>query len=121
MDLGDIATGKLYDGRISPIGSIRGDYDRGSGRLRLCESICQVRDLIAGHLSSVRIRKKAICHEHSQLAEARLDPNSPVGVIGAPDFDAGRMPLVGDNFGTCEGQEIAATNDGTPFVAILAL
>jgi hypothetical protein len=100
-----MATGKLYEGRIPLIGGIRSDHDRGAGHLRLCESIRQVRNLVSGHLPSVWIRKMAICHKHGQLAEVRLDPDSPVSVARPPDLDTRSMGIIGDEFALSEGKD----------------
>ena len=107
VDLGDIAARELHDGRIPLIGGIGSDQNRDSGRLGLGESIREVCDLIAGRLPPVGKRKMAIRHQHGQLAEVRLDPNSPIGVSRAPDLDAGRMRVIGDDFAMREGNETA--------------
>src|SRR5580658_6128101 len=107
VDLGNVATRKLHESRISVIRGVGSDQDRGSCHLRLCESIGQVRNFVSGCLLSVRIRNAESSHEYGYFAEGRLDSNASIGVARTPDLDARCADVIGDHFAMREGQETA--------------
>src|SRR5437879_13229005 len=94
MNLGDVATWELDEGR-PPIGRrVWVDHDAHAGRLRSGQGHVEVERLVARHLAPVRVRKMAIGHEGDDGAERGGEANTPVGAVRSADLDAGRLRIV---------------------------
>jgi hypothetical protein len=94
VNLGDVAAGKLHDGRISLISDVRSDKNHDTDCFGFGQGAREVSDLISGHLSSIWIREVTIRHKCSHLAELGFDADSAISIGWATDFDTGRVSIV---------------------------
>jgi hypothetical protein len=81
MDLRDVATGKLHQGRPPVGGRVGLDQHASPGTLSLGQGRVQVGRLVAGLLSPVRVWEMAIHHEDGDVAERRRDADPPDKVL----------------------------------------
>src|SRR6476660_4949621 len=98
MDLGDVAAGKLHDGRIPTISGVGSRQYVRAGRFRLFQGLGQIVNVVASQLVPVRIRQMPISYEYGHLTESRLDADTPIRVVRSPNFDTRRTGIVGDDF-----------------------
>src|SRR2546430_16399019 len=69
MNFGDIATGKLHEGRPPVVGRIRFDQHARAGKLRLCHGRIDVEHPVTCQLSPVPVWAMAIRHKDGDVAE----------------------------------------------------
>src|SRR5271170_195494 len=105
MDLGDIPARELNHGCPSAIGCIGPDHNSDPGRFGLSEGSREIRNLVAGHLVPVWIRKMAVRYENRQLAEVGLDTDSPIGVTRPSDLRSGSVRIISDDIPMTKGKK----------------
>src|SRR5439155_23815131 len=94
MNLGDVATRELDEGR-PPVGRrVWFDQHAHAGRLRSGQRRVEVERLVARHPAPVRVRMMAIGHESDDGPERRGEANTTAGAVCPADLDAGRLRLV---------------------------
>src|SRR5271170_6943098 len=105
MDLGNIPAGELHQGCCALVGSVRRNQYLDSRRLGLGEGSREIRNLVAGHLVPVWIRKLAIRYQNRQLAEVGLDTDSPIVVTRPSDLKTGSVRIVRDDIPMTKGKK----------------
>ena len=107
MDFRDVPSRKLHDHGFSFIGFIRKYQHFDAACLRLGERVRQIRYLVPGHFSAIRIRKVSIGDQSGQLAKLRFDPDSPIIFCWPSDFDTRCARFIRDYTPLREGKKAA--------------
>ena len=69
MNLGDVAAWKLHDRGLTVAGHVGFDKHNCARTLGLAQCRREIGDLVARHLTSIRIGKMAVRHQHGYPAE----------------------------------------------------
>ncbi len=107
VDFRDVSSRELSDNGFSFVGLVRRYEHVHATCFCLGERVRQIRHLISGRLSAVRIWKVTVGNERGQLAELRFDPQSPIGFCGSSDFDARCARFIRDDTPVGEGKKAA--------------
>src|ERR1700756_1531626 len=97
MNLGNVAAWELQDRGLAVAGHVGFDQHSRACTLSLADRRREVGDLVARHLSSIRIGKMTIGHQCGYATKGGFDADASVGIGWSADLHARGVAAVRNN------------------------